>query len=77
MLQTQETRTVQRLRPSIQHRRFKDLEEVQCDELEESEGEMAKDRQSSKWSHVTWGLGRGKGAGLHVAAVGAIQVFRS
>lgn len=36
---------------------------------------MAKDRQSRKGDRVTWGLARGEGAGLYLAAVGPPSVL--
>lgn len=36
--------TTQRLRPNIKQGKFKDLEEAQYSQIEESEGGMAKDK---------------------------------
>lgn len=40
----QETTTTQKLRPNIGHGKFRDLEKVQYNQLEEGEGGMAKDK---------------------------------
>lgn len=74
MSQTENTVTAQRLRPNTVHGKFKDLEEIQYNQFEESEKEWLKTSQRRKWrAQATEGIV--KELDLIQKQHGAVQAF--